>query len=113
MYDRYRKTQKIINQSDVYKTYFQKNKIKSITQYATYRFGNLKDISKTDIQFVLHTVEPFEKLYNISNKYYNSPEYGWLICYLNEKPNEMEISAGDILKIYYPIDEVLGLLNNV
>jgi hypothetical protein len=45
----------------------------------------------------------------ISQKYYGSPEYGWLICYTNKISNELQIKDGDILVIYLPLASVLEL----
>jgi hypothetical protein len=46
----------------------------------------------------------------ISQKYYKSPEYGWIICYTNGLSSELLINAGDVLIIYLPFQTVLGLL---
>lgn len=110
MYNRYNKT-KIINNTDQnYNDIFKTRNIKSIRQYSTFNFNNLKNINDADFDIVIHNVQPFEKLYNISQKYYNTPEFGWLICYTNKIPSELSIKAGMYLKIYLPLQNLLGLL---
>jgi hypothetical protein len=111
MSSRYTNTRKIINNTDLYKQVFRDKKIKNITQYSTYNFGNLQNIDEYNLETVFHEVQPFEKLYMISQKYYGSPEYGWLICYTNKISNEMLIQDGQGLLIYLPLISVLELVN--
>ena len=110
MDNRYKNTQKIINNSQLYKSFLQSRDMKKLTQYATFDFNNLRSINTSNIESVAHTVQPFEKLYMISQQYYGSPEYGWLICFTNSISNELQINTGDTLLIYLPLQEVLGLL---
>lgn len=111
MSNRNSKTQKFLNNSAKYKDFFKSRNLKNITHYSTFNFGNLKRLKDSNVPYVLHEVQPFEKLFMISQKYYNSPEYGWLICYLNELPNEMLVTTGSVLKIYFPIETVLEFLD--
>ena len=111
MYNRYGKVQTIINNSDMYSDFFKKRKINFINQYSTYSFENLKLIQNSNLDRIIHTFQPFDKLYNISQKYYNSPDFGWLICYTNKLGSELEIKIGDNLDIYFPLGKVLELLN--
>jgi hypothetical protein len=113
MDNRYKNNEKILNNSTIYKQYLQERNIKNLVQYSTFNFGNLKNIEDSGIDSVEHSVEPFDKLYSISQRYYGSPEYGWLICYTNRISNELEIKTGDVLTIYVPLESVLGLLRNV
>ena len=110
MYNRFAKTQKIINNSDEYAEYFRQRNMKDLKQYSTFNFSNLKNIENQNLEVILHRFLPNEKLYNISQKYYNSPEFSWLICYTNRFPNELSISPNTLLKIYLPIESVLELL---
>jgi hypothetical protein len=110
MNNRYSNTQKILNNSESYNQLFKQKNVKNIVQYSTFDFGNLNTALDSGIEKVIHVVQPFEKLYTISQKYYGMPEYGWLICYTNKIPNELEIKAGDPLFIYLPLGSILGLL---
>lgn len=109
MSNRYDKIQEIINNSEKYSTLFQNKKVNNILQFSSFDFGNLKDINLGNIDNLLHIVQAHEKLYMISNKYYGSPDYGWLICYTNKLSNELLIFPGLPLKIYFPLDKVLEL----
>jgi hypothetical protein len=110
MDNRYKNIQKIINNSDTYKQYLQEREIKNLVQYSTFNFNKLKDIDQYGFDTVTHTIEPYERLYNISQKYYGSPEYGWIILYTNKISDETKLKAGDILIVYLPLESVLGLV---
>lgn len=107
---RHNSTDQLINNSELYQELLKRKNVKNILQYGTYSFGELKNINNYDLNVTYHVVQPFEKLFMISQKYYNSPEYGWLICYTNKLKNETEIKVGLGLAIYLPIDKVLGII---
>lgn len=110
MNNRYSKTNKLLNNSPIYKQLLNEKNLKNLVQYATFNFNNLKNINQYNFDSTTHIVEPFERLYMISQKYYGSPEYGWLIAYTNKISNELEIKSGDPLIIYLPLESVLELL---
>ena len=45
MYNRFAKTQKIINNSDEYAEYFRQRNMKDLKQYSTFNFSNLKKLN--------------------------------------------------------------------
>lgn len=110
MSNRYNKTQKILNNSQQYQDLFNIKKVTSIVQYSSFDFKNLKDISNSDVDNLIHIIQPYEKLFMISQKYYNTPDYGWLICRTNKISNELLLIPGFPLTIYFPLDRVLELL---
>lgn len=107
---RYEKTNKIRNASQEYRDLLDRKKIKIINQYSTFDFNRLKDVDLYKFDIIQHTVAPFERLYNISYKYYASASYGWLICYTNKISNELDIKVGDVINIYLPLENLLGLM---
>lgn len=104
------KTQKLLNNTEQYSEHFKNKGVKDIIQYATFDFRNLRNLEEANLDNILHIVQPYEKLYMISQKYYSSPEYGWLICYTNKIGNELNIYIGMPLIIYFPLDRLLGLM---
>lgn len=98
------------NTEDIYEDILLRKNLKSLVQYETFNFNQLQNISDLNLTNITHRVQPFEKIFMISQKYYNSPEYGWLICYTNKIPNETKIKAGDVLTIYLPLNSLLRLL---
>lgn len=110
MENRYRKTNIITNNKPEYSDLLLEKKLSSIKHYGTFDFSKLRTIHEKRLDMIVHIVKPYEKLYNISQKYYQTPEYGWVICYTNKLANEMLISEGTSLIIYVPIEKVLDLL---
>jgi hypothetical protein len=110
MDNRYSNTRKLLNNSTLYKQLLNQKKLNNLIQYTTFDFKNLKNLKDYNLDVILHTVQPNESLFMISQKYYNAPEYGWLICYTNRIGSELQINDGDILKIYVPLEMLLELL---
>jgi hypothetical protein len=107
MYNRYIKTGILINNSEEYSDLFIQKNVTSVKQYSTYNFSKISENIKNNLDIVYHSFSAQDKLYNISEKYYGSPEYSWLICYTNNIPNELSIKEGDLLKIYLPLNRIL------
>ena len=49
-----------------------------------------------------------DKLYNISQQQYGSPQYWWVVAWFNQKSSEAEFKIGDIYYIPRPLEMVLG-----
>ena len=110
MINRYNKSGILINNSENYWEFFKNKNIDHIRQYATFDFNNLKTLKSSNIEYITHVIQPFDKLYMLSQKYYNSPEYGWLILYTNKIGSELNIKINDVLTIYFPLQSLLELL---
>lgn len=110
MYNRYRKNNIVINNSPSYKQVLDDKNIKLIRQLTTFDFSKLNDPEIENLQKTIHIVESNERLYQISNLYYDSPEYGWLICYTNKLSSELQIYPGMALTIYYPLADLMRFL---
>lgn len=59
----------------------------------------------TDVYITYHEAD---RLDLISDKYYGSPEYWWIILSANDYQLEFDIEAGEILRVPYPLNDVLG-----
>lgn len=110
MNNRYKRTQILLNNSESYWEFFKNKNVDYIRQYATFDFNKLKSLNLSNVEYINHIVQPFDKLYNLSQKYYNSPEYGWLILYTNKIGSELDIKVNDMLSIYFPLQSLLELL---
>lgn len=110
MNNRYNKTQQIINNADQYEELLKQKGLNTLIQYKTFDFSKLRNIDKKSLDSIIHKVEPFERLYMISQKHYGSPEYGWLICYMNNLSSELDIKSGSRLIIYIPLRDIIGSL---
>ena len=45
----------------------------------------------------------------ISQKYYETPELGWVILYTNGLSSELQLQTGMILNIYLDLRKILGV----
>ena len=52
-----------------------------------------------------------DKLYNVANEFYGSPEYWWVIAWYNQKASEAEFKVGDQYYVPLPLEEVLGYIS--
>ncbi len=111
MYNRYTSVSEIYNTNERYANIFDSKRVNGIKQYSTFSYGNLKNFKDYNLDTILHTFEVGDKLYTISQKYYSSPEFGWLICYTNGISSELDIKLGTSLTIYVPLGTLIGLMN--
>lgn len=110
MINRYSKTQIYVNVNENYETFLRNKKLNNLTQYSTFNFSKFEDLKRNNQIFsFVHVVEPFDKLNVLSQKYYNSPDLVWLICYTNGLANETLIQIGTPLQIFGPQQKILGL----
>jgi len=108
---RYDSRQLIYNEDEGYrKNLFQNRGVNRIVQYDTAQFSypDIDDIAKLDV--VTLRWNSASRLYNISNEYYGSPEYWWVIALYNQKPTEADFEIGDIFYVPRPLEDVLGML---
>lgn len=111
MYKRYENTRKLNNASDKYKEIFSRKKVNYMKHYGTFRLNKIDNSILQQYEFYLHTYIFGEKLYNISNSYYDSPEFSWVILYTNNLSSEFLLNEGDVLYIYYPIFDIINLIS--
>jgi len=107
---RYLTSKQFNNSSELYQTILQNKKLNSLNQYTTFNFGKLKKINESGISSIFHTVDVGERLEKISQRYYNSPDYGWLILFTNAVGSELDLYIGQSLTIYYPIEDITSLM---
>jgi len=65
--------------------------------------GNISD-RESDIYIQFNSAD---RLDQISNRVYGDPQYWWLILAANEYQLEFDIVPGEILKIPYPLSDVI------
>lgn len=112
MFSRYNKIGNLVNNSSEYDDIRLKKGLTFLTQKKFFDFSRLQSINLENFEYITHIFSENERLYNISTKYYGSPEYGWLILYLNRISSELKIRNGDILKIYFPKEFFLDFIRD-
>jgi hypothetical protein len=110
MDNRYSKNKKFINNADEYDEVLDRKELSGIIQYERYKIDNFADYDKTNLNQAFHIYKSNEKLYNISQKFYGKPEYGWLILLTNQLSNPFELYDGKILKVIIPLEAALRII---
>lgn len=109
---RYSKTQEVQNSDVDYKKVFESRYGLSDFIIQKRRFG-LKYPTYEQISSILFTYEMWQigsRLHKLSEKYYNTPSFWWLIGFYNKKPIDANYSVGDIVKIPVSLEEAFYLL---
>jgi len=108
-YSRYGKTDIFLNKDKNYKNVFFRRR--GIEETYQYEFPRLSYPTNDFIASLTNTPEVWratDKLYNVANEAYGSPEYWWVIAWYNKKASEAEFKVGEIYYIPQPLADVLG-----
>ena len=110
-YSRYARRQMFLNNDSNYKkTFFVNRDIEETYQYDTPKISFPTDEVIADLTNILLVWHSTDKLYNVANKYYGSPNYWWVIAWYNEKASEAEFKTGDQYYVPLPLEDVLGYI---
>jgi len=83
--------------SDLYFFVFEKRGVKFIRIKRSKSFKNLNDLEiEVSIE---HTWAANDKLFKLSQKYYGTKDYWWIIGLVNKKPTDGHCKIGDVLLI--------------
>jgi hypothetical protein len=107
-YSRYQKRRLFLNDDRNYKNvFFRRRGIDETYQYESpiLSYPTNEYMSKLNNSPLVWKAT--DKLYNISNQYYGSPSYWWVIAWYNKKSSEAEFKVGDIYYVPLPLDDVL------
>ena len=85
-----------INQNKLYKQMLKDRGVLSIQQFRT-KYFNKVDLSKYKTQTYIWKKD--DKLIKLSNLYYGSQKYWWIIGYYNQKPTDSHFTIGDTILI--------------
>jgi len=108
-YSRYGKTNVFLNNDKNYKNVFFRRR--GIEETYQYEFPRLSYPSNEFMEGLTNTPRVWkatDKLYNVANEIYGSPEYWWVIAWYIKKASEAEFKVGDIYYIPQPLSDVLG-----
>jgi len=108
-YSRYNNTPLFLNADPQYRNaFFRKRDIKETYQYTTSIFSYPSPAAIANFTNVPLVWGATDKLYNVSNEYYGSPEYWWVIAFYNKKASEAEFKVGDLYFVPLPLEDILG-----
>ena len=107
-FSRYDGREIFMNDDENYrKVFFKKRDIKRTFQYKTAVFNYPDNHEINELQNVTHIWKATDKLYNLANEYYKSPQFWWVIAWYNKKPTESHFTVGDVIFIPLPLQRVL------
>tara|TARA_R110000824_G_scaffold62563_5_gene165567 strand:+ start:658 stop:984 length:327 start_codon:yes stop_codon:yes gene_type:complete len=94
----YKTRAKAYNDNKLYKNLLtQRGDGNGITQYRTILLGS--KFKRIATQVVYHVWSTGDRYYKLSNHYYNSYEWWWVIALYNNQPTEANLKYGDVLEI--------------
>ena len=110
-YSRYNRREIFLNDNKKYRNVFFKDRyIEETFQYDSPKISYPTPSEIRSLNNVLLVWGATDKLYNVANKYYGSPEYWWVIAWYNKKASEAEFKVGDQFYVPLPLDAVLGYI---
>ena len=110
-YSRYSNRPIFLNDDRNYKNVFFKNRdIEQTFQYDSPRFAYPSPEELMRFTNVPRVWGATDKLYNLADEYYGSPEYWWVIAWYNQKASAAEFYIGETFYIPLPLEDVLGYL---
>jgi hypothetical protein len=110
-YSRYSRREIFINKNRQYKNTFFKNRdVEQIPQYDVGRIGYPTPAEINSLTNDIRVWRATDTLYNLSNQYYGSPTYWWVIAWYNKKASEAEFTVGEQFFVPSPLEDVLGYI---
>lgn len=82
----------------------------SIQHHATPVLKHPTIIERSKLKTINHVWKYGDRFYNLAHKYYNDPEYWWVIAWYNGYPTEFDIRKGDVLAIPLNLERALFAL---
>ena len=108
-YSRYRNVPIFLNDNrDYQKAFYTQRDVNRISQYSVSRLIYPSAEVRGSLENVPLVWKATDTLYNISNQYYGSPEYWWVVAWYNQRASEAEFKVGDVYFVALPLEDVLG-----
>ena len=108
---RYKKTKLSIVDKSVYKEILKNRPTKNLQVISFERFKELKVSELLGLSLETHIWGPSDRFYKLSNKYYGSPVYWWIIAYFNHTPLESDVRVGQKMLIPVPLERILEAMD--
>lgn len=96
--------------SELYKKILEKRGLKRIVHYDTATYSLDDSLGEYDFDFYQIVWKDGDRLHKISQQYYNSVEYWWVIGLFNQKPTDADFKTGDIVLVPYPLQEFMEFI---
>ena len=90
--------------------FFKNRDIQETFQYGMPIIGYPSPSEIRSLDNVLRVWHSTDTLYNVSNEYYSSPQYWWVIAWYNQKASEAEFKVGEQYYVPLPLEAVLNFV---
>jgi len=98
---------KFLNDQESYDEIFEARDVPYIKQYGTPRFRTPNPSERAQFSRVRYVWRVGDRYYKLAIKYYNDPQYWWVIALYNQQPTEGHLRVGDVITIPMPLEKVL------
>ena len=111
MASRYDRIQDIDNDTDFY-SFLRKKRgnIKNIRHQETPLMRHPSVSQRASAKTTSHIWSYGDRFYSLAHKYYNNPEYWWVIAWWNLYPTEADVKTGDYIQIPLDLEKALMIL---
>ena len=98
------------NDEEVYEELIESRGKKKISHYSTAKINHPKAKDFQGLTTLRHTWKIGDRFYKLSNKYYGSTKFWWVISIFNKKPTESDVSLGEELTIPMPLERAMEIV---
>ena len=109
MSSRYENREIFENTEEAYKEQRRARGVKKIDHYNTAVLNPLTVEDYGRINVTSHVWSVGDRFYKLSQQYYGSTKYWWIIARYNGTPTEAHVSIGQQVKIPIPLEEILQI----
>lgn len=100
--------EKIANDTDMVKPFLVKTGAKIVNHYSLVFFGEPTSIEFLEnITTIDHSLSAGDKLSKLAHEHYGDAKFWWVLAWFNGKPTDHHCNLGDVIKIPFPLEEVL------
>jgi len=110
MVSRYSDRKVGINSTEQYKSILRKKKLSFIRQHFTPTLKHPTSSEVAQLTIVGETWSIGTRMSTLAQKHYGSAEDWWVIAWFNQKPTDAHFRLGDIVRIPFPLEKVLDIL---
>tara|TARA_Y100001938_G_C7957684_1_gene362601 strand:+ start:37 stop:378 length:342 start_codon:yes stop_codon:yes gene_type:complete len=108
---RYKKSKITTVGGGAYKEILKNRPKKNIVALIFEQFKELKVSEIAGLALETHVWGPSDRFFKLSNKYYGTPLYWWVIAYFNQTPLEADVKVGQKMLIPVPLERILEVMD--
>jgi hypothetical protein len=99
MINRLRNRRIIVNNHEMYENFLKERDKKKVEQYSSPNFKYFTEQELKKMSYIEYVWSTGDRLYKISERFLGSKTDWWIILRFNKLKNEVDIKAGDVIKI--------------